>query len=477
MRFLTRTFSMASLGIALCVMAIAASGCGRLRMLGNTQALLTTANDRTVLAKPQHMTTDRARKITPQDIVCAEPSPDVATIVSKSFTLSSALEGLIRKPDVQADVAGKVAAAISITQAQALAQLTNRLATIQLLRDGLYRACEAYANGALSDLTYAVILSGYGDVMVTLLTGELVAGNFGQSLAVLGTSASGTAAAATDKSSKDAAQLEKNQQALQEAQENLASKRTTRAKAEEEWRNCKPDTTDCTLKERELLDAETELRKAESRFDQALVTAMGDVSAGATGQAYARIAEAVGTVSKDQNDVSNVLSEIQRKFVERVNPDTFTVACLTVLGEPGTLTNQTALVKLCENNLDKMLTAQGDLVRFKVRRDHARAVILESCLSVIEKDQDRNAGFSGSPTNIIKLCETALQQTIQAETQERLLKVRLQLGRPDGGVPPYVKQMLYAPQPDDEKLTRDSVEVEGSEVLIAQSPPHKLCST
>ena len=474
MRHLTQTCSMTSLGVVFCVMAIVTSGCGRLRVLGNTQALLTTANDRTVVARPHHITTGSARKIMPQDIVCAEPSPDVATIVSKSFTLSSALEALIRQPNIQADVAGKVAAAISITQAQALAQLTNRLAAIQLLRDGLYRACEAYANGALSDLTYAVILSGYGDVMVTLLTGELVAGNFGQSLAVLGTSASGTAVAATDTSSKDAAQLEQNQRAIQEAQENLAMKRTTRDKAEEEWRNCKPDAANCTQKERALLDAETELRKAESTFDQALLTAMGDVSAGATGQAFASIARAVGTISKDQKDISNVLGEIQRKFVERVNPDTFTVACLTVLGEPGTFTNQTALGKLCAANLATMLTAQGDLLRFKVRRDHVRAVILESCLSAIEKGQDRKAGFSGAPTNITKLCETALHQAIQDETQERLLKVRLQLGRPDGGAPPYVKRVLYAPQPGDEKLARDPVVVEGSKVLIAQSPPSQI---
>jgi hypothetical protein len=58
--------------------------------------------------------------------------------------------------------------------------MTERTQTIQLLRDSLYRACEAYANGALSDTTYALLLSRYDDTMVTMLSSELVAGAFGR---------------------------------------------------------------------------------------------------------------------------------------------------------------------------------------------------------------------------------------------------------------------------------------------------------
>jgi hypothetical protein len=289
----------------------------------------------------------QGRKIIPTEIVCAEPSPDVVTIVSKSLNLSTGLEGVLRQPDVNADVAGKAAAALSVAKAQALAQLTNRLATIQLLRDGLYRACEAYANGALSDIAYAVMLSGYSDVMVTLLTGELVAGNFGQSLAILGTSASGAATTVADKSPQDAAKVEANQKALQQVQTDVTKKRAERDQAAEALHSCKPDDTDCRpAKEKALKTAETSLRDAEFKALQASLTAMGDRAAGATGQSYASLAQAVGVVSKDQKDMSNVLSEVQRKFVERLSADSFMVACLTVLGESN-VSHNNPLVKQC----------------------------------------------------------------------------------------------------------------------------------
>ena len=47
-----------------------------------------------------------------------------------------------------------------------------RNSTIQLLRDGLYRACEAYMNGALGDFGYGLVLVNYGRVMVSLLTAD-----------------------------------------------------------------------------------------------------------------------------------------------------------------------------------------------------------------------------------------------------------------------------------------------------------------
>ena len=446
MHLLQRRFTTAGLGVALVVMGLVASGCG-LRQLGDTQALLTTANDRTVVARPYNAMTLRERKIIPKEIVCAEPSPDVATIVSKSFNVSTALEALVRKPDVQADVAGKVASAISVSQAQALAQLTNRLATIQLLRDGLYRACEAYANGALSDITYAVILSGYGDVMVTLLTGELVAGNFGQSLAVLGTSASGAATAATSKSSQDAAKMEEQQKALQEAQKDIDTKRTARDTAADALQSCLSGDTACrTAKERELQAAETALGGAEAKFAQALVTAMGDVAAGTTSQASVRFAQAVSAVSNDQRDVSHVLSDVQRKFVERINPDTFTVACLTVLSEAETSTNQSALAQLCKDKLVGLLSAQGDLVQFKVKREHTAATIIESCLSLMRESKDRVVGIGVEQSGINRLCTDALNKALDADKAERLLKVQLQFDR-QGGTTPESSQKPLPIQP------------------------------
>jgi hypothetical protein len=56
--------------------------------------------------------------------------------------------------------------------AEQVAYIGVRNSTIQLLRDGLYRACEAYMNGAIGDFGYALFLANYGRLMVALLTAE-----------------------------------------------------------------------------------------------------------------------------------------------------------------------------------------------------------------------------------------------------------------------------------------------------------------
>src|SRR6185295_1389234 len=67
--------------------------------------------------------------------VCAEPSPDALA------TFSAELAGNVKDEALSADLTSKM-----LDSGQVLG---NRTATIQLLRDGLFRACEAYINGAL----------------------------------------------------------------------------------------------------------------------------------------------------------------------------------------------------------------------------------------------------------------------------------------------------------------------------------------
>ena len=74
-------------------------------------------------------------RIIPKQVTCAEPSPDVMKAIEKSFGLGIAAGG-----NVSGQGQGKVDASVAKAQAEAAAQLTERMATIQLLRDGLYRA-------------------------------------------------------------------------------------------------------------------------------------------------------------------------------------------------------------------------------------------------------------------------------------------------------------------------------------------------
>ena len=56
------------------------------------------------------------------------------------------------------------------------ASLAMRTQTIQLLRDGYYRLCEAYMNGAIDQHQYNIVLLNIDRVMVTLLGVDGIAG-------------------------------------------------------------------------------------------------------------------------------------------------------------------------------------------------------------------------------------------------------------------------------------------------------------
>lgn len=95
--------------------------------------------------------------------VCAEPSPDALSAVSNSVTSAiNATDGQGRE----------VGAKLALALREAASELGKRNATIQLLRDGLYRQCEAYMNGLVGPREYIEIADRYVDGMVTLLAIE-----------------------------------------------------------------------------------------------------------------------------------------------------------------------------------------------------------------------------------------------------------------------------------------------------------------
>lgn len=207
-------------------------GCSGLNVaafpLGGSSTLFTQADTRMIISAPSNL--DPFGKNRPAQITCAEPSPDVAKAVEAAFGTSAS----IAANNAAANLSGEGAAALSASRAEAIAQLGERMASIQLLRDGLFRACEAYMNGALSPTSYALVLSRYGDTMVTLLGSELVAGEFGRSGAAVGGSGSGSGSGATGAPNAAAASAANDavanaQKGLSDAQAKLTADSTSLA--------------------------------------------------------------------------------------------------------------------------------------------------------------------------------------------------------------------------------------------------------
>ncbi|HET7730610.1 MAG TPA: hypothetical protein VFK48_11315, partial [Usitatibacter sp.] len=106
-----------------------------------------------------------AKPATPggKNVVCAEPSPD-------------ALSAYAAQIAAEASVPDKAAAQLAASFQEGSSFVGLRTQSIQLLRDALYRLCEGYANGALNELQYDILMRRYQKYMVALLGIEQLAG-------------------------------------------------------------------------------------------------------------------------------------------------------------------------------------------------------------------------------------------------------------------------------------------------------------
>jgi len=336
------------------------------RRAGHAHFLATTAESRVIMTMPNRSTV--AGVVDAPQVICAEPSPDVAKALASSASLATSIDAAMKKLDVQGDAAGSLAA--SFSRADALAQLTNRLATIQLLRDALYRACEAYANGALTDTGYSVLLSRYDDTMISMLLAELAAGNFGQPLAAINTSTSGFTATQAGNDAKESEEAEKELKAAVEAEQ---KKREARDTASAEVGRCNQSAGACTAEEKRKRDetlrtSNEALADAQAEVNRKLLGVSGAASAVARTSATAWAQGQGGTPgtrsSDSQTAVAHTLAEMQRKFIENIHSDALVVACVTALDRfPG---EQTPLTTFCWNRLGGLVEAQGTLLQTKI---------------------------------------------------------------------------------------------------------------
>lgn len=141
------------------VMAAATTGCAgeihRISNLSPGQVLSIDARQRLVLVGERNG----------QTIYCAEPSPD-AIVARASY---AAAQGNAKTPQ-GVEAGGRVGFSTSETAGS----LGLRTQTIQLLRDGYYRVCEAYLNGAIEADQYKEILDVIDLFMIALVSLETV---------------------------------------------------------------------------------------------------------------------------------------------------------------------------------------------------------------------------------------------------------------------------------------------------------------
>jgi hypothetical protein len=140
--------------------AVAACDHVRQHSFGDVQVLEGEAHDQLVFVSNRNVTKDGTT--TSEQIVCASPSPDA--IKSDAFSVSAS------------GSTPKASGGVALGSSESSAFVGMRTQTVQLLRDGYYRLCEAYLNGALTGEEYREVITSMPKVFSLMMAIDAVAG-------------------------------------------------------------------------------------------------------------------------------------------------------------------------------------------------------------------------------------------------------------------------------------------------------------
>lgn len=182
-------------------------------------------------------------------VVCAEPSPDALTVLGASGGLSLT------------SAAGK-ATQLSGALSETGASIGLRTQSIQLLRDAMYRLCEGYAAGAVSEKDFSAMQRRYQSTMMGLIAIEQLTGPIVASQALLASNAAASAGAAAGDAAVDSAK----------SSADLAATAALDAESELDRSRAALDATREEMKPLdEQLRAEQAKKAAKKEFDQSVI--------------------------------------------------------------------------------------------------------------------------------------------------------------------------------------------------------------
>lgn len=159
------------LSLALVVTAaIALAGCGNLHSIHRTlntnsdQGVLIDAKQRAIVVG-ERSDSDGTLAGKRRYVACAEPSPDALSAYAAQFDGEFGLA-----PVGEAGTNRNLAIRAAVQEAAA--SIGIRTSSIQLLRDAMFRVCEAYANGGIDDGQYELLMRRYQRHIVAMMAIE-----------------------------------------------------------------------------------------------------------------------------------------------------------------------------------------------------------------------------------------------------------------------------------------------------------------
>lgn len=292
---------------------------------------------------------------------CAEPSPDVLASVAASFAAS-------------ANVPDKVAAEFAGAVTGSAASIGLRTQSIQLMRDALYRVCEAYAAGAIDGFQMRTLQIRYQNMIVGLLAIEQLTGAVrGPTATTGGTAAGGTAS--------DAVAISKQLEAIAARRKTLTAELETRKKAE--------------------TDAQAERDKAKAPVDAA--TAAGNNPTDDQNKKLAETEDALKTATAARAAAESELADnaTQREGLLAALERSKTASASTTSTATSTLPPE----PLKPETAEKVAQAVQNIVKDVINQDNT----LEGCIELMAALISRQSPQDDTNRAVLSFCEVKLK--------------------------------------------------------------------
>lgn len=307
--------------------------------------------------------------------LCAEPSPDALSALASSFGGGLTLEGRD---------------AVSAAQAlqESAGSIGLRTQSITLMRDTLYRVCEAYHNNALGEADVLQLLQRSQDLTMGVLAIEQLTGAVAAQQVALGGSANASAASS----------LQTTQEILNKAKEETAKKLAAKDRAAEATKKTQGEIE--AEKSRPLPEGLTDEQKADEEAKR-----------------KNKIAELEAQLRRDQDaekaaDSAHKDAQEYEKNVERNRDAAYTSASAAASGS-GHFTQGGRSVALDEKSTDRIAAAVENIVSNVVNKSH----FTDTCINMMSRTKDY-----GDPkyidqqlkAKVIDWCDKAIAENVDA---------------------------------------------------------------
>ena len=313
-----------------------------------------------------------------QDVrVCAEPSPDAMT------TLAAQLSGSASTPQ---GVNAELAASLS----ESGAYVGLRTQSIQLLRDAMYRSCEAYLSGGIDKNAYELLLRRHQRYMLALLSIESLTGTVRAPTVTISTESMASAARSLSSLRTEIATIDAKVAAL-EAEKTTKSAELTGPPAATGAKKTELETRISAI------DAEIKALGADKKLlEEAVKNASGLLAGGTTSVAVSNVGIGAARSDAHVQAVASAVVDITRSLTDS---DDFGAKCLDYLS-----TSQSPDDTL-KTKCEERLTASSDIMKAQV-----------SLLEELTKKVNNGAMPPGFTSDLIKLLESMNSNSVTVKS-------------------------------------------------------------